>query len=131
MLTIKVRTLRDPVFHDAMRRVYTSDKLPGMKSIFHIKKMVSKLDEETTRANEVYKGLVMQYRDTEADNADESKFTIQKDLADEFNAKVAEMADVDVHLDIKKIDAHLLTKVELAPAHLTVLEDVIDWSQFE
>lgn len=130
MFAIKVKTLRDPVFHDAMRRVYTSDKIPGVKASFHIRKLLVALDAETTTANEVYKTLVNKYKEEKQEEG-EDKIMIKKDMVETFNKEVAEMSEHSVDIDMRPIDASLLTKVALSPAHIAVMDDVVDWGNFE
>ena len=138
MLKIKVGTLRDPVFHESMRKLYASDKLPGVKIAHHVKKMVVACDELTGTANDKYQELCNKHceRDDEgnpvlAENNHPKSRTIKKDEIDVFNASVVEMNKEEVDLDIRALDVSLLSKVQLAPANLHALEPVLDWSNFD
>lgn len=138
MFKIKVGTLRDPVFHHAMRKLYTSDKLQGIKVAHHVKKMVMSCDEMTNTANDAYKNLIEEYCERDeagtpvlANEKDPGSRKIREDAVETFNKKVVEMNEEEVDVDVKKIDVSLISKVQLAPAELTILDPVLEWKNFE
>jgi len=120
-----------------MRRIYTSDKLPSTKAAFHMKKLVTALDVETATANELHKALVDKYCEFNEDGThvlldnQPGSRQIKKEFLDVFNKESAEMHDTEVDIDVRKVDVSILTKVGLAPAHLTAMDAVIDWANFD
>jgi hypothetical protein len=136
VFTMKVGTLRDPVFIDAVRRIYSSDKLPSMKTTFHVKNLVKLLEAKTTVANQMYRDLVTTYCEKDEDgkpkksaDANQTLF-IPEGVRDEFNAKVTELHECTIDVPMRRISIDQLAPLSLAPAHLDAIDAIVDWSNY-
>lgn len=127
MLKIAFSYLRDPIFQDSMRRLYTNPDMPIGVS-YKISKMCSAVQAELDTANKIWTDIVHAHAEKNPDGSivqDPVKgpgfFKIQEDKADLFSKKAEEFNKQEASVQVSPLRFNDIQSVKMAPAHLDVL----------
>lgn len=127
MLKITFSFLRDPIFQDALRRLYSNPDMPIGVS-YKVSKLCSTIQTELDTANKLWTDIVHNHAEKNPDGSivqDPVKgpgfFKIQEDKAELFSKKAEEFNKQEVSVQQTPLRFNDIQAVKMAPAHLDVL----------
>lgn len=122
---MKLSTIINSNFTNAMSKIIRND-LP-IKTAFKLKKIVSKLNEETARYNEVRQEYIKRYAelDSSGEVISENGIAVFKD-EESKNKFYSDLQDLlNMNIEVDKLSINELGNISVSAADLLALEDLL------
>lgn len=125
--TVTFRDIRNPLFTDALKRLYTSTTYKSVQDSYLVSRIVREVEAKQKEAHVEWQKLVEKF--AEKDEAGNVKlaeggasFNVLKELSDEFKASVEDFENTLILLGKDFLNSRVLDAVPLSPAHLDAVE---------
>jgi hypothetical protein len=131
-LELTYGSLRNPIFIDGVKRLYGYDGFRDIPSAYEVQKLCKDIDKALKVSNDKFELIVDKYAEKDDDGNRKAfpdrpgAYSIPDDKVDAFQADVNLFMESTTTIAGHKIDVEDIKHAKLSPAHLEVLEGILN-----